>query len=194
MSINLQKGQKISLTKGENVLNQITIGLGWDAAATKGGFFKKVASIDCDASAVLLENDKFTHSDNLVYFGKLKHKSSAVTHLGDNLTGDGDGDDEQINVDLSKIPSEFNKIVFVVNIYSCASRKQHFGMINNAFIRIINRANGQEICKFNLSEDYQDKTALIAGEIYRHNDEWKFNSLGQATNDVDLKGLVSRYV
>lgn len=201
MSISLQKGQKVSLSKDGANLNRVTIGLGWDVASSgsgKGGLFAKAkekiktVAIDCDASAILLTNGRLTADDDVVYFGRRNHKSGAVIHMGDNLTGAGDGDDEQIVVELNSIPQQYDKIVFVVNIYQARSRKQHFGMIQNAFIRIVD-GNNRELCKYNLSDDYNNMTAMIFGEVYRHNGEWKFNALGQGTSDLSVKALSARY-
>jgi tellurium resistance protein TerD len=199
MSVNLQKGQRVDLTKGNAGLSKITVGLGWDAVQKSGGFLKGLigkpaANIDCDASAIMLNsNDKLSRKEDLVYFGNLKSLCGSVQHSGDNLTGDGDGDDEQIVVELSKVPANINKIVFVVNIYACVDRRQDFGMIRNAFIRIVNNSNNQELVKFNLSENYAGKTALFAGEIYRNNQEWKFAAIGEGTNDTGLKDIVLKY-
>lgn len=193
MSISLQKGQKVSLSKENAGLGNVLIGLGWDEVK-RGGLFSSVkAAIDCDASALLLQNGRFVDKKDLVYFGNLRHFSSTVQHMGDNLTGAGDGDDEQILADLSKIPPEYDKIVLVVNIYQADRRKQHFGMISNAFIRLVDGRTNQEICRYNLSEDYSDMTALIFGEVYRHNGEWKFNAMGQGTNDLSLGAIAQRY-
>lgn len=194
MSVSLQKGQKISLSKESAGLTKVVVGLGWDEISTKGGFFSKPSKpIDCDASALILTNGKIVSKDDLIYFGKLQHKSGAVNHMGDNLTGAGDGDDEQIKVDLATLPTSYDRIVFVVNIYDCIKRKQHFGMIENAFIRIYNEANGQELCRYNLTDSYADMTSMIFGEIYRHNDEWKFNALGQATTDPGIGEVANKY-
>ncbi len=201
MSVNLQKGQRVDLTKGNAGLSQIMVGLGWDAAKQAGGsgflgsiFGKPSANIDCDASAIMLNADgKLVRKENLIYFGNLRSGCGSVRHSGDNLTGDGDGDDEQIVIDLPKIPANIAKVVFVVNIYDCVARKQDFGMINNAFIRIVNSANNQELIRYNLSDNYAGKTALIAGEIYRHNNEWKFAAIGEGSNDTSLKQLVQKY-
>ena len=197
MSISLSKGQKISLSKdsaGNNTgLNNIIVGLGWDEAQRKGGFFSKPAPIDCDASVIMLKDGVVQGKEDLIYFGNLTHKSGSVKHLGDNLTGAGDGDDEQITIDLSKVPQDVDRIMFVVNIYDCINRKQHFGMILNAFIRVVNQSTNVEICKFNLSEDYANMTTLITGEIYRHNGEWKFNPLGQATTDASFGHVANKY-
>lgn len=195
MPINLQKGQKVSLTKDNAGLGNILIGLGWDEVQQKkGGFFSaKPQPIDCDASALVLKNGRLIDKTDIVYFGNLRHKSGTIQHMGDNLTGAGDGDDEQILVDLSKVPAEYDRIVLVVNIYHAVQRKQHFGLIKNAFIRIVDGKNNVEMCKYNLSDDYSGMTAMIFGEVYRHNGEWKFNAIGQATNDPGLGELANRY-
>lgn len=197
MSVNLQKGQKVDLTKGNAGLKRIVVGLGWDAIESKGGFLgfgKSKINIDCDASAFLCgANGKLTNQKDVIYFGNLQHSNGCVQHLGDNLTGDGDGDDEQIVVDLQNTPSTYEKIVFVVNIYESAERKQHFGMIRNAFIRLVDANTKKELCRYNLSDSYDGMTAMIFGEIYRHNGEWKFNALGQGTQDAGLGQLAAKY-
>lgn len=196
MSVSLQKGQKVSLSKEHAGLSKMMVGLGWDEAQkAKGGFFApKPKPIDCDASALLLKNGRLCDKSDIIYFGNLGHKSGAIQHMGDNLTGAGEGDDEQILVDLGKIPAEYDRIVMVVNIYQAVQRKQHFGMIQNAFIRLVDQRNNAEMCKYNLTDDYSGMTALIFGEIYRHNGEWKFNAIGQATTDPGLGELANRYI
>lgn len=195
MSISLQKGQKVSLSKENAGLSSVLVGLGWDEVQQKGGFFsKKPQPIDCDASALLLQNGKLMNKSDIVYFGNLRHPSGTVQHMGDNLTGAGDGDDEQIIVDLSKIPAQYDKIVFVVNIYQAVQRNQHFGMIQNAFIRLVDGKTNNEMFKYNLTDDYANMTAMIFGEIYRHNGEWKFSALGQGTMDPGLGELANRYI
>ncbi len=196
MSISLQKGQKVSLTKENAGLSNILIGLGWDEAKrARGGFFApKPQPIDCDASVLMLQGGKLRDKSDIVYFGNLSHKTGTVQHMGDNLTGAGEGDDEQIIVDLSKIPAEYDRIVLVVNIYEAMKRNQHFGMIQNAFIRLVDGRNNNEMCKYNLTDDYSGMTAVIFGEVYRHNGEWKFNAIGQGTNDPGLGQLANRYV
>lgn len=201
--INLQKGQKISLTKESNGLKSVMVGLGWDEAKKQNVKFSlfskkpKQSNIDCDASAILLdENGKCKSNLDIVYFGKLSHDSGAVVHQGDNLTGAGDGDDEQILVDLVNLPSKYQKVVFIVNIYKADERHQNFGMIENAFIRIVDTSNGnKELCKFSLSNDvsYQDKTAMVFGELYRHDGEWKFNAIGEGLYDVSISSVVKHY-
>lgn len=189
MSINLSKGQKINLSKEVNGLSEVVVGLGWDAA--KRGFFGSTPNFDCDASAIIIDdNNKYS---GCVYYGDRAALNKAVYHHGDNLTGDGDGDDEQITVKLSKLPSSVSKIIFVVNIYACESRKQDFGMIQNAFIRLVDSKTNKEICKYNLSENYEGKTAMIFAEVYRHDNEWKFNAIGQGTTDKSISELVKRY-
>ena len=200
MAVSLVKGQKVNLKKSDgSALGKVMIGLGWDPVekSSGGGFLSSIfssgnADIDCDASVFLLQNGKLTGAKDVVYFGNLQHSSGAVRHMGDNLTGAGDGDDEEVFVDLNAVPNNYDKLVFVVNIYKSAERKQHFGMIANAFIRIIDD-KGTEFCRYNLSEKYDGMTAMIFGEIYRYNGEWKFNAIGQATKDNSLDELSRRY-
>lgn len=195
MSVNLQKGQKVELRKDNGgTLRRVMVGLGWDEVKQKRGFFApKPQDIDCDASAFVCVNGKLLGNDDIVYFGNLNHKSGCIHHQGDNLTGAGEGDDEQIMVDLTSLPSNYDKIVFVVNIYKAMERKQHFGMVQNAFIRICDAETNTELCKYNLSENYDNMTAMIFGEIYRYNGTWKFNAIGQATTDNGLSSLSQRY-
>lgn len=196
MSVNLQKGQKVNLRKDDGgALRRVMVGLGWDEVKQKRGFFApKPQDIDCDASVFVCVNGHLMGTDDIVYFGNLTHKSSCIRHMGDNLTGAGDGDDEQIMVDLAAMPSQYDKLVVVVNIYQAAQRKQHFGMIENAFIRIVDADTNQEMCKYNLSENYDGMTAMIFGELYRYNGEWKFNAIGQGTRDNGLGELANRFV
>lgn len=197
MSVNLQKGQKVELRKDSGgQLKRVMVGLGWDEAKPAKGLFSifsgKTNDIDCDASAFLCVDGKLQSNRDIVYYGNLSHKSGAVQHMGDNLTGAGDGDDEQIVIDLMKLPSEYDKIVFVVNIFHSRERNQHFGMIDNAFIRICDD-NGKEMCHYNLTENYSGMTALVFGELYRHNGAWKFGAIGQATKDDDIASLANRF-
>ena len=196
MSVSLQKGQKVSLSKEHAGLSRMMVGLGWDEAQkAKGGFFApKPKPVDCDASAILLQGGKLRDKADIVYFGNLSHKSGTIQHMGDNLTGAGDGDDEQILVDLSAVPAEYDRVVIVVNIYQAVQRKQHFGMIQNAFIRLVDKRTGGEMCRYSLTDSYSGMTAMIFGEIYRYNGEWKFNAIGQGTNDPGLGELANRYV
>ena len=174
MSISLQKGQKVDLTKGNAGLTKIFIGLGWDTNRYDGGH-----DFDLDASAFLTgENGKVQSDADFVFYGNLKHASGSVEHTGDNLTGEGDGDDEVINVDLSKIPSSVAKIAFTVTIYEADTRAQNFGMVSNAFIRVVNANSGAELIRYDLGEDYSIETAVVVAELYRHGTEWKFNAIG----------------
>ena len=210
MAISLVKGQKIRLTKsgsgaGSGNLNRVMVGLGWDAiGGGKGGFFANIlntenADIDCDASVIFCgANGKVVGrsvNDYLVYFGNKKAFGGAVAHGGDNLTGEGEGDDEVIQIDLNKIPSQVQKLVFVVNIYSASSRKQHFGMIKNAFIRLVDCSSGKEICKYLLNEEYTGMEGMIFAEIYRRNDEWKFNAIGQPVRKASsVRDILETYM
>ncbi len=196
MSVNLQKGQKVDLTKGNAGLKRLVVGLGWDAAEPQKGFFgmKKAKDIDCDASALVCSTGgKLIDKSDIVYFGNLKHKTDAIIHLGDNLTGAGEGDDEQLIIELNKVPANYEKIVFVVNIYKAYERNQHFGMIKNAFIRIVDADTNKELCKYNLSENYDNMTAMVFGEVYRYKGEWKFSAIGQPTQDKGLVELARRF-
>ena len=196
MSVSLQKGQKVSLSKDNAGLSKVMIGLGWDEVQQKkkGFFSAKPQDIDCDASAFLLIDGKLRDKKDIVYFGNLRHPSGTVQHMGDNLTGAGEGDDEQILVDLAQVPSEYDRIVVVVNIYQAVQRKQHFGLIQNAFIRQVDGRNNTEMCRYNLTDDYSGMTAMIFGEVYRHNGEWKFNAIGQGTTDPGIGELANRYL
>ena len=203
MSVSLQKGQKVDLTKGNAGLKKIVVGLGWDEAqapAQSKGFFGSLFSgsqkqdIDCDASAILCnENGKFMEKSDVIFYNNLRHSSNCVTHMGDNLTGGGDGDDEQIVVDLVSLPARYQKIVFAVTIYQARERHQHFGMIRNAFIRIVDASNNHELFKYNLSENYDNMTSMIFGEVYRNDGEWKFSAIGQGTNDNGISEISRRF-
>ena len=174
MSISLAKGQKVDLTKGNPGLKNVMVGLGWDVNMYDSG-----VAFDLDAAAFMLgENGKCPTEKEFVFYGNLVHGSESVKHLGDNLTGEGDGDDEQILVDLSKIPANVQKIAFTVTIYDCDARRQNFGQVNNAFIRIVDEATNTELVRYDLGEDFSIETAIVVGEIYRHNGEWKFNAIG----------------
>lgn len=196
MSVNLQKGQKVELRKNNGgTLRRVMVGLGWDEVQQKRGFFApKPQDIDCDASAILCVNGRLANVADLVFYNNLGHRSGAVRHMGDNLTGAGDGDDEQIMVDLTALPSQYDKIVFVVTIYQAHERRQHFGLIRNCFIRICDAETGQELCKYNLSENYNNMTAMIFGELYRYNGSWKFNAIGQPTTDNSISDMAKRFV
>lgn len=174
MPVCLQKGQKVSITKNNPGLNKVVVGLGWDVNQFDTG-----GDFDLDTAAFLLtESGKVSKSEDFVFFGNLKHPSGAVQHMGDNLTGAGDGDDEQIKITLSQVPENIVKIAFTVTIYEAETRRQNFGQVNNAFIRIYNEATGEEMLRYDLGEDFSIETAAVFGELYKNGDEWKFNAIG----------------
>ena len=174
MGVSLSKGGNVSLSKEAPGLKAITVGLGWDARATDG------AAFDLDASVFLVGQDGRVRSDaDFIFYNNLKSGDGSVEHLGDNLTGEGEGDDEQVNVGLAGVPGDIAKAVFAVTIHEAEGRKQNFGMVSNAFIRVVNQDGGTEIARYDLSEDASTETAMIFGEIYRHGDEWKFKAIGQ---------------
>jgi len=174
MPINLSKGQKVDLTKGNPGLKNIMVGLGWDVNSFYSG-----ADFDLDVSAFLCgSNGKCPNDKDFIFYGNLVHPSEAVKHMGDNLTGEGEGDDEQIQIDLVKIPENIEKIAFTVTIYEAEQRRQNFGQVNNAFIRIYNEVTGEEMLRYDLGEDFSIETAAVFGELYKNGSEWKFNAIG----------------
>ena len=174
MPINLVKGQKTDLTKGNAKLSKILVGLGWDVKKYDGGY-----DFDLDASAFILgPNGKVASDSDFIFYHNLKHSSGAIEHTGDNLTGAGDGDDEIIRVDLKKVPPSVDKIAFTVTIYDADTRRQNFGQVANAYIRIIDEASGKELLHYDLGEEFSIETAIVVGELYRHAGEWKFNAIG----------------
>ena len=174
MPISLQKGQKVSLTKENPGLKNVVVGLGWDVNQFDTG-----GDFDLDAAAFLLtDSGKVSGSDDFVFYGNLVHPSGGVQHMGDNLTGAGDGDDEQIRVNLASVPANIAKIAFTVTIYEAEQRHQNFGQVNNAFIRIYNEENGEELLRYDLGEDFSIETAAVFGELYKNGNEWKFNAIG----------------
>ncbi len=199
MSISLQKGQRISLSKEAPGLTKLMCGLGWDVGKKSGGgFFGAFGGsqdFDLDSTVLCLDaNNKLASKNDIVYFGNLKHPSGGITHLGDNLTGAGEGDDEVILVDLAKIPAQISKLVFVVTIYQAVKRKQDFGQVANAFVRLVNQANNKELARYNLSgNDYTQMTAMILAEVYRHQDEWKMAAVGNGFQVEGLQDIVRKY-
>jgi tellurium resistance protein TerD len=174
MAISLSKGGNVSLTKSAPGLTNIVIGLGWDARATDG------AGFDLDASAFLLKTDGKVRSDSdFIFFNQPASADGSIKHLGDNTTGEGEGDDEQLTVDLPKVPADVDKIAISVTIHEAEARKQNFGMVSQAFVRVVNAADNSEIVRYDLSEDFSIETALIFGEVYRSGGEWKFRAVGQ---------------
>ncbi len=174
MPISLQKGQKVSLTKDNPGLQKVVVGLGWDVNQFDTG-----GDFDLDAAAFLLaDNGRVPDQADFIFFGNLADPSGSVQHLGDNLTGVGDGDDEQIKVNLASVPAGVSKIAFTVTIYDAEQRQQNFGQVNNAFIRIYNEENGEELVRYDLGEDFSIETAIVFGELYKNGNEWKFNAIG----------------
>ena len=174
MGVSLSKGGNVSLTKEAPNLTAVVVGLGWDARTTTGSDF------DLDASALLTdEQGKVLSDQHFVFFNNLKSPDGSVEHTGDNLTGEGEGDDEVINVSLATVPVNVTKIVFPVSIYEAESRQQSFGQVRNAYIRVVNAADGAELARYDLTEDASTETAMVFGELYRHGAEWKFRAIGQ---------------
>lgn len=172
--INLSKGQKIDLTKTNPGLTNVLVGLGWDTNRYSGG-----EDFDLDASAFLVDaNGNALNEKCFIFYNNLQSEDGSVIHTGDNRTGEGDGDDEQLIVKLKEVPSSVQKVVFTVTIHEADERKQNFGQVSNAFIRIVNEDTNEEIMRYDLGEDFSIETALVVGEIYRYNNEWKFNAIG----------------
>ena len=174
MGVSLSKGGNVSLTKAAPNLSAIAVGLGWDVRSTAGDDF------DLDASALALgENNKILSDEWFVFFNNLKSPDGSIEHQGDNLTGEGEGDDEVINIDLKSVPPQAVSIVITVSIYDAESRRQSFGQVRNAYIRVVNLANDVELARYDLTEDASVETAMVFGEVYRHSGEWKFRAIGQ---------------
>lgn len=174
MPISLSKGQKVDLTKGNPGLKSIMVGLGWDVNAFDSG-----ADFDLDAAAFMLgANGRCPTEKEFIFYVNLEHSSGSIKHMGDNLTGEGEGDDEEIHVDLSKIPPNVEKVAFTVTIYEAEARRQNFGQVSNSYIRILDQTTGAELIRYDLGEDFSIETAIVVGELYRHNGEWKFNAIG----------------
>ena len=174
MPINLSKGQKVDLTKGNPGLKNIMVGLGWDVNAFDTG-----ADFDLDAAAFMLgSNGKCPTDKEFVFYGNLEHPSGAVKHMGDNRTGDGEGDDEEMEIALADVPANVERIAFTVTIYEAEARRQNFGQVSNAYIRIVDKDTNQELIHCDLGEDVSIETAIVVGELYKHNGEWKFNAIG----------------
>ncbi|NJP42244.1 TerD family protein [Actinacidiphila epipremni] len=174
MGVSLSKGGNVSLTKEAPNLQAVVVGLGWDARTTTG------ADFDLDASALLTdEAGKVLSDQHFVFFNNLRSPDGSVEHTGDNLTGEGEGDDEVINVNLVGVPADVAKIVFPVSIYDAESRQQSFGQVRNAYIRVLNAADQRELARYDLTEDASTETAMVFGELYRHGGEWKFRAIGQ---------------
>ena len=187
MALSLSKGGNLSLTKEAPGMTKVLVGLGWDARSTDGQDF------DLDASAFLLKADgKVRAESDFIFYNQLKSVDGSVEHTGDNRTGEGDGDDEAIKVDLSKVPADIDRIAFTVTIHEAEARKQNFGQVRNAFIRIVNQDNNNEVARYDLAEDASTETAMIFAELYRNGTEWKFRAVGQGFKG-GLKPLAESY-
>lgn len=174
MSINLTKGQKVDLTKSNPGLKSVMVGLGWDVNSFDSG-----ADFDLDASIFMVgKNGKCPTEKEFIFYGNLVHGSESVQHMGDNRTGEGEGDDEEVKIVLNDVPAEIDRIVFTATIYDAETRRQNFGQVDNAYIRVVDDATGTELIRYDLGEDFSIETAVVAGELYRHNGEWKFNAIG----------------
>ncbi|KXX59436.1 TerD family protein [Rhodococcus sp. LB1] len=174
MGVTLAKGGNVSLDKQAPNLTAVAVGLGWDARSTTGHDF------DLDASALVTgENKRVLSDQHFVFYNNLRSPDGSIEHTGDNLTGDGDGDDEVINVDLKAVPPNVTNIFFPVSIHDAQQRGQSFGQVTNAFIRVVDRSTGNELVRYDLTEDASIETAMVFGELYRHNGEWKFRAIGQ---------------
>ena len=187
MSVSLSKGGNVSLAKADPTMTKVLVGLGWDPRATDGQDF------DLDASAFLLTSTGKVRGDNdFIFYNNLSDAAQSVLHTGDNRTGDGDGDDESLKIDLPKIPADVDKIAFTVTIHDAEARRQNFGQVGGAFIRLVNDATGVEVARYDLTEDASTETAMIFGELYRHNNEWKFRAVGQGYAG-GLKAMCAQY-
>ncbi|MCX7748330.1 MAG: TerD family protein [Clostridia bacterium] len=174
MALSLEKGQKVDLTKHNPNLKKVVVGLGWDTKKYSGGY-----DFDLDAAAFMLSgNGKVTNDLDFIFYNNLRSQCGSVAHMGDNLTGEGDGDDEQVIIELAKVPAQIEKIAFTVTIHEADTRKQNFGMVSNAFVRIVDETTNQEILHYDLGEDFSIETALVVAELYRHGGEWKFAAIG----------------
>jgi len=187
MSVSLSKGGNVSLSKEAPGLRAVLVGLGWDVRTTTG------ADFDLDASALMVgQNGKILSDSHFVFFNNLTSPDGSVEHTGDNLTGEGEGDDEAIKVNLAGVPAEVDKIVITVSIYDAEARQQSFGQVRNAFIRVVNQADDREITRYDLSEDASTETAMIFGELYRNQSEWKFRAVGQGYS-TGLRGIAQDF-
>ena len=185
MSVKLTKGQGVNLKKDAPNLKRVLIGLGWDPVK---GFFGS-SNIDIDASVICInENGR---CESVVYYGALKHHSGAIKHYGDNLTGDGDGDDEQIEIRLDEVPANISRLAIIINIYSAYSRHQHFGKVKNCFVHASDLDSGKELVRYDVDGNFNDKTGIFVADIYRHNGEWKFKAIGEGVKVANIQEMVA---
>lgn len=185
MSVKLTKGQGVNLKKDAPNLKRVLIGLGWDPVKS----FFGASQMDIDASVICI--DEKERQEGLVYYGNLRHRSGAIKHYGDNLTGDGDGDDEQIEINLEKIPDKITRLSIIINIYSAYSRNQHFGKVKNCFVHASDLDSGKELVRYDIDGNFDKKTGIFVADIYRHNGEWKFKAIGEGVEVRDIREMVA---
>lgn len=186
MAVNLKKGDRVNLSSVNNRVSGIIVGLGWDCAGEGS------AAVDCDISAIICGFDG--KAKDVIYFGKMKGVNDAVIYTGDSQTGEGAGDDERIYINFTKLPQTVGRIVISTNIYDAKAKRQHFGMINNAFVRIVNWKTGQEMCRFNLTDNYSGMSGIIVAEIYHTGTGWDFTPIGKAVQEASrLQSIVKLY-
>lgn len=189
MAVTLKKGQRVNLKKEAPNLNRVLVGLGWDPVKEHGFFGRKEADIDIDASVICIDKDN--HHVDTIYFGNLRDSSGSIIHAGDNLTGDGDGDDEQIHIILDRLPSYIVRLAIIINIYSAYSRKQDFGKVKNCFVHVMDEDTHTELIRYDIKEDFSGKTGIFVADIYLHNGEWKFQALGNGERVRNISEMVN---
>lgn len=188
--VNLTKGQRVNLKKDAPNLSRVLIGLGWDPVEQPRGFFssRRTQDIDIDASVICI--DENGHKEDVVYYGHLNHRSGAIHHNGDNLTGEGDGDDEQIEIYLDKLPSKIQRLSVIINIYSAYSRGQDFGQVRNCFVHASDLDTGKELVRYNIDGNFNGMTGIFVADIYRYNGEWRFQAIGEGAKVADISEMV----
>ena len=189
MSVTLTKGGSINLKKDAPNLKKVLIGLGWDPIKRGGLFSRSSADMDIDASVICIDSNG--RKEDVVYYGNLNHRSGSIHHCGDNLTGDGDGDDEQIIIDLSKIPSNVDRLSIIINIYSAYSRNQDFGNVQNCFVHADDMDTGKELVRYNVDGNFNGQTGIFVADVYRYNGDWKFKAVGQGVKVRDISEMVA---
>ena len=188
MPVNLTKGQRVNLKKDAPNLKRLIVGLGWDPIKGGGGLFSRSAAMDIDASVICIDDQG--RCESIVYYGDLEHRSGAIKHYGDNLTGDGDGDDEQIEIRLDDFPAKITRLSIIINIYEAYSRGQHFGKVRNCFVRAVDLDTGKELVHYDVDGQFDDLTGIFVADVYRHNGEWKFQAVGEGVKVRDIREMV----
>lgn len=188
MAVKLQKGQGVNLKKDAPNLNRLLVGLGWDPVKSSGLFSRSI-NMDIDASVICIDDQK--RKESIVYYGDLTHRSGAIRHYGDNLTGDGDGDDEQIEIRLDEVPANITRLSIIINIYEAYSRHQHFGKVQNCFVRAVDLATGKELVHYDVEGQYDGMTGIFVADVYRHNGEWKFKAIGEGVKVKNIGEMVA---